>query len=193
MDASNAACSPAVEWLERHGDALFRYALQRARSRDVAEDLVQETLLAALQARDTFRGQSAERTWLTGILRHKLVDHLRRTLPAQMAEGGDDPLPPDLFTRRGDWNVRPVEWTGDPHALMERAEFREVLAGCMSKLPPRTASVFLLREAEEIGSEKICQDLGISPTNLWAMLHRARLRLRQCLTLKWFGARPKSE
>jgi RNA polymerase sigma-70 factor, ECF subfamily len=180
-----------VLWLERHGDALFRYALQRTRSRDVAEDLVQETLLAALEARDTFEGRSAERTWLTAILRHKIVDHLRRTLPAQLADGTEDPPPPDPFTRRGNWKARPAEWAGDPRELMEREEFREVLAACMSKLPPRTASVFLLREAEEIGSEKICQELGISATNLWAMLHRARSRLRQCLTLNWFADRSK--
>jgi RNA polymerase sigma-70 factor (ECF subfamily) len=178
-----------VLWLERHGDALFRYAVQRTRSRDVAEDLVQETLLAALEARGSFRGHSAERTWLTAILRHNIVDHLRRALPAQLAEAPDDPPPPDPFRRRGNWKVRPAEWTGDPHALLERDEFRQVLSACLSKLPPRTASVFLLREAEEIGSEKICQELGISATNLWAMLHRARSRLRQCLTLNWFADR----
>lgn len=178
-------------WLERHGDALFRYAFGRTRDRDVAEDLVQETLLAALEACGTFEGRSAERTWLTAILRHKVVDHLRRTLPAQLADAPDDPPPPDLFTRRGRWKAPPAKWAGDPHELMEREEFRRVLAACVSKLPPRTASVFLLREAEEIGSEKICQDLGISATNLWAMLHRARSRLRQCLTLNWFADRSK--
>lgn len=176
----------AVRWLEEHGDALYGYALARVRSAEAAEDLVQETLLAALASRSGFAGQAAERTWLIGILKHKLVDHLRKAIRQRpLTEAGVDDTA-EFFDRRGHWTVRMSAWNGDPHAMLENVEFRQVLLRCLSKLPTRIAQTFWLREADGMSSDEICQELGISPTNLWAMLSRARLRLRRCLSDNWF-------
>jgi len=178
--------APGVRWLEEHGDALYRYALARVRDPDVAEDLVQETLLAALAAQRQFAGLSGERTWLTGILRHKLVDHLRKSLRQRPLTEVYDDGAVDLFDGHGTWRVSAAPFHGEPRQLLERAEFRAALANCLSRLPRRIAQLFWLREAEGMGTDELCQELNISPTNAWAMLHRARLRLRQCLGAKWF-------
>jgi RNA polymerase sigma-70 factor (ECF subfamily) len=176
------------QWVDRHGDRLYRYALLRVRRPDVAADLVQETFAEAWQARASFAGRSAEATWLTGILRHKVIDHLRRTrrevagTEPPLAEA-DDPF----FTRRGFWRHYPGRWPGDPRIGLERDEFWAAVRACLDGLPDTLADAFLLREMDDVDAGEICQLLGISPTNLWARLHRARLRLRDCLTRRWFG------
>jgi RNA polymerase sigma-70 factor, ECF subfamily len=193
-DAQNSnqdSSAPAARWLKDHGDILYRYALQRLHSPDAAEDLVQETLLAALAAKSGFAGLSAEQTWLIGILKHKLVDHLRksvreRPLSEMQAEDHFDP-----FDNRGHWKVRVSHWKSVPHEAVESAEFHKVLASCLSKLPPRIARVFWLYEAESMNSRDLCKELEISPTNLWTILHRARLRLQQCLNANWFESADK--
>ena len=186
LSSRSADAAPAIRWLEAHGDALYAYALARVRAVEAAEDLVQETLLAALAARHKFAGLAAERTWLTGILKHKLVDHLRKAVRQRpLTEVRPDGML-DVFDQHGRWRVAPSSWRADPQSALENAEFREVLARCLGKLPARMAQLFWLREAEGIGSGPLCQELQISPTNLWTMLHRARLRLRRCLSENWF-------
>lgn len=191
-----SSSSPAGRWLDEHGDALYGFALLRVRDAHAAEDLVQETLLAGLAARDGFAGRSTERTWLTGILRHKVVDHLRRRgreAPADLGgsgssgAGGEDRDPIDFFDRRGAWRSAVPAWRGDPGALLESAEFRAALAGCLGKLPPRLADAFWRREVDGVETDALCQELAATPTNVWAMLSRARLRLRACLEVHWFG------
>jgi len=177
----------AVRWLDEHGDALYAYALPRVRNPDVAEDLVQETLLAAIKAHKDFAGLSAERTWLIGILKHKLIDHLRKSTRQRPLSELDVDVTEEFFDSRGQWKAASPDWQGRPDALLERAEFRDVLQGCLSKLPSRIAQLFWLREAEDIDTEQICQEMGITPTNVWTMLHRARLGLRRCLGENWFG------
>lgn len=184
----DGASDPEV-WVERHGDALFRFALSRIGDATVAEDLVQETLLAALRARGDFRGESAERTWLIGILRNKLVDHLRRRareLPLGPDEEGDAVVDA-MFDDTGHWRRPPQGWDVDAGELAQRSEFWTVLDHCRAELPERQAAVFTLSLVEEAEPERICADLAISPANLWVLLHRARLRLRACLEANWFG------
>lgn len=181
----------AERWLADHGDSLYRYAVRRVRDPHAAEDLVQETLLAAMTSTRGWSALSAERTWLIGILRHKLVDHLRRSIrekPQTELQFDDES---DIFDRNGRWRFPVSEWRGDPRETAENEEFRKVLASCLSGLPPRTAQVFLLHEAESMSSADLCKELGISPTNVWTLLHRARVRLRRCLSRNWFesGAR----
>jgi RNA polymerase sigma-70 factor (ECF subfamily) len=182
----------AVRWLEDHGDALYAYALSRVRDPHLAEDLVQEALLAGLAAAGGFMGLSAERSWLIGILKHKLVDHLRRNLRERpLGESGPDGLA-DLFDSGGHWKVSPTKWKGDPHELAESAEFLGVLARCLSRLPSRMAELFWLREAEEMETGELCERLNVTAANVWAILHRARNGLRKCLTLHWFdGDQPR--
>ncbi len=170
-DPIGASPGSAVRWLEEHGDALYAYARSRVRDANVAEDLVQEALLAGLASAGGFLGQAAERTWLIGILKHKLVDHLGLA---------------DSFDRRGHWKVRPSEWSANPHDLAESAEFRDVLAQCLSQLPSRMAQMFWLRESEDMETTELCERLNVSAANVWAILHRARTGLRKCLSIHWF-------
>lgn len=184
----NEASDPSA-WIERHGDALYRFAMSRLGDAHACEDLVQETLLAALAAREGFRGESAERTWLIGILRHKLCDHLRkrcRELPLSADEEGDAVVD-GLFAPDGHWKRAPRQWDGEVSALAEQREFWAVFARCRDALPPRQAAAFIMRTVEDVPAETLCQELAISPTNLWVMLHRARTRLRACLESNWFG------
>lgn len=186
-------------WVDEHGDYLFHYALSRLRDRSRAEDFVQEALLAALRSSDRYLGRSCERSWLTGILKHKLLDYFRKAgretnfsdLEFYGEEEGkafENPAFPDH------WNAAsaPSEWR-DAGAALDREEFWRVFHRCSGKLPERVARVFLLREVDGIPSEEICRTLNISPNNLWVMLHRARLALRRCLELNWFGARKEGE
>lgn len=182
-------------WVEQYGDYLFRYAMLRLHRREVVEDLVQETFLAGLASRQGFTGKSSERTWLVGILKHKIVDHLRRHNREQpagtMGNSGEDVE--ELFDNKGNWRHGPRKWSADPGSSLERQEFREVLLGCLSKLPSRLAEAFSLREIEGLGTEEICKVLQISATNLWVSLHRARMQLWLCLDHNWFGNEPARE
>ena len=181
-------------WVDRHGDCLYRYALLRLRSPDLAADVVQETFLEALRARDSFAGRSTERTWLVGILKHKIVDHFRKSVrrhAAGQSNGFDAGGSPEEFDRRGHWRVGPASWAGDPGRDLETREFWDAFGGCLSRLPPGLADAFFLREVDGLGPEEVRQALGITPANLWARLHRARSLLRQCLESGWFG-RPVS-
>jgi RNA polymerase sigma-70 factor (ECF subfamily) len=189
-ESRQAALEPAI-WLERHGDYLYRYALYRMRDHAAAEDVVQECLLAAIKCSDRFAGRSNERTWLVGILKHKIVDYLRAEMKNAQTENTDHPE--DYFDREGAWrfDARPVSWTPDPGSLMESGDFRRVLERCLDELPGRLARVFILREIEGFATEEICDLLDITPSNLWVMLHRARLRLQSLLGLYWFSEAPE--
>ena len=182
-------------WVDEHGDYLFRYAMFRLRETTTAEDAVQETLLAALQAYDTYAGRGSERAWLTGILKHKLTDHFRRLgreTPLSQIEGeefehGEFFRPPgDEW--EGHWAVgyTPSEWCETPESLAEQGEFFRILDDCLAPLPARVSGAFVLREVDGLGTEEICRTFGVSANNLWVMLHRARLHLRRCLELNWF-------
>src|SRR5918994_3161009 len=188
--------SPDPErWLDDHGDYLFKYAVFRLRDDIVAEDAVQETFLAALKAYEKFEGRGSERTWLVGILKHKIIDHVRRAArESPIGEGQDDgPEHAEFFARTDGWdnhwnnNFAPTDWHANPVQLVEQGEFFKVFNNCLSPLPQRTASAFTLREVDGLSSEEICEMLGITVNNLWVMLHRARLHLRNCLQMNWFG------
>ncbi len=187
-----AKSAASERWLAEHGDALFRYACLGVRDRDAAEDLVQETLLAALQSHRNFAGHSSERTWLIGILRHKLADHWRRIgreAPLENHPDTDDPddLLGHLFdAENGDhWRAPPSHWL-KPDSALEQQQFWRALSDCIDALPPVQAQAFALCEIDGVAGTEACKVLDVSPTNLWVMLHRARLRLRQCLENHWF-------
>lgn len=175
--------------LTEHGDYLYRFALARLRDPHLAEDAVQETLLAVLQG-SGFSGRSATRTWLTGILKHKIVDQFRRAQREAPLEGPDQPGEEgpgmDALFERGRWVEPPRSW-GDPGSLLQQDQFLSVLQQCLDRLPPAQARIFLLREVEESDNEDICKELDITPTNAWVMLYRARMGLRQCLEIHWLG------
>ncbi|MBI2994554.1 MAG: sigma-70 family RNA polymerase sigma factor [Gammaproteobacteria bacterium] len=184
-----AAADPAA-WLDVHGDALYAYALTRVRVPAVAEDMVQETLLAALGSADRFRGESTERTWLIGILKHKVLDHLRRSIREQPL---DEQVEEDTghvagyFDHTGHWADQPGAW-GDPEGALQQEQFWNVLSDCMERLPERLRTLYALRELDGLETEELMRVLNISSrNNLWVMLSRTRLQLRQCLEANWFS------
>ncbi|MBI4204190.1 MAG: sigma-70 family RNA polymerase sigma factor [Betaproteobacteria bacterium] len=190
---NRSAEAPDQAALEQFRGYLLRYALLQLRDQGAAEDVVQETLLAAIEGGGRFSGKSSVKTWLTGILKHKIIDHVRRQSREQplMAES-DDPERSEteavdaLFAADGHWRNFPANW-GDPDRSFENKKFWEVFEMCAKLMPAKTARVFTMREVLELSTEEICKELGITATNCWVMLHRARLSLRECLELKWFG------
>lgn len=186
-------CDPE-RWVEEHGDYLFRYALARLRDPVKAEDAVQETFLAALKA-GNFAGRSAEKSWLTGILKNKIFDHFRKagreTTFTDLDFYADEES--DRFAAdglgKGGWihDLGPVEWPADPGASLDNEVFWKTFNECAGKLPPKVSAVFCLREMDGVEGRVICGLLNISESNLWVMLHRARMALRRCLETNWFG------
>jgi RNA polymerase sigma-70 factor (ECF subfamily) len=175
------------EQLEELRPYLLRYAARHLRNREAAEDAVQETLLAALAGEAGFAGRSNLRTWTTGILKHKIIDGLRRAGREQPLEGEDDAADFDaLFDERGHWHEHPEAWTAPDGALQEK-QFLAALERCLAGLPARTAQAFLLREHMGFETAEICKELGITSTHCWVLLYRARMALRECLEKSWFG------
>ena len=169
---------------------LLRFARAQLRNDAWAEDAVSETLLAALEKPQSFAGRSQLKTWLVGILKHKVIDHLRRhsrecSFNPIDDETGDE-IETALFDARGVWRELPADW-GDPEAVLRQVQFIEVLEACVDVLPAQQGRVFMMREWLELSSETICKECRISTTNLWVILHRARLRLRECLQARWFS------
>ncbi len=177
---------------EAHRGYLLRVARLQLRNDELAEDVVQDTLVAALQAAAGFAGKSSVKTWLTGILRHKIVDAIRRKVSAPtfttLAEETQIEDFDALFDETGHWENPPADW-GNPEADLERREFRDILDLCLEKLPPNTARVFMMREVLGLDADEICKELAITATNLWVIMYRARMALRECLEKNWFGTR----
>jgi RNA polymerase sigma-70 factor (TIGR02943 family) len=182
--------SAAERWVDDHGECLYRFALIRVRKPEVAEDLVQETFLAAVRGYEKFGGRSSERSWLVGILKNKIVDHFRKlgreTSFTDMEFLSDEFL--EKFVSVGFWNHEkgPHEWKPEPDEVMHRAEFWQTMRDCLSKLPQKGRDVFAMREMDDVSSKEICAMLSISDSNLRVMLHRVRMALRECLEIKWF-------
>ena len=183
-----------VAQFETHRGYLLRVARLQLRNDELAEDIVQDTLVAAIQGAAGFSGRSSVKTWLTGILRHKIVDAIRRKAAAPtFATLGEECQIDDfdaLFDETGHWENPPADW-GDPEGDLERRQFFDVMDFCLDKLPPNTARVFLMREVMELETEEICKELSITANNLWVILYRARMSLRECLELNWFAGRPR--
>jgi RNA polymerase sigma-70 factor, ECF subfamily len=180
-------------WVDQHGNYLYHFALGRLRNITEAENAVQETFLAAFKARHTFSGKSSERTWLTGILKHKIVDSLRkqyREKPVTDVQHNEEIID-QFFDHAGQSKKTLDHWVPRPDALLENKEFWDVFHKCSEKLPKTAGDAFLLREIEKIESKEICNILGISLSNLWVLLHRARLQLRDCLETNWFSEQQK--
>ncbi len=169
---------------------LLKIARLQLRNDAWAEDTVSETLLAALEGAAGFAGQSQVKTWVVGILKHKIIDQFRRgarevSAEARMEAAGAESLD-ELYGPDGHRVKAPLDW-GDPEAALSRSQFFEVLQACVEQLPAATGRVFMMREWLELDTGQICKELGITSTNCFVMLHRARLKLRECLEMNWFG------
>ena len=205
METENPLPSPAdakpapglsdpERWVDEHGDYLFKFALMRLRDPSKAEDAVQETFLAALKGGKSFQGRSAEKSFLVGILKNKICDHFRRA--SRETSFTDlqfyDEEESDRFVTdglgKGGWihELGPQEWSKAGESL-DNERFWKTYRDCLGKLPKNVAAVFNLREVDGVESKEICALLDISESNLWVMLHRARMALRRCLETNWFG------
>jgi RNA polymerase sigma-70 factor (ECF subfamily) len=169
---------------------LLKYARLQLRNPAWAEDAVSEAVLAALEKPQAFAGNSQLKTWLIGILKHKLIDQIRknsRELSTTASSDDGEDLDDLLFAADGHWREMQHDW-GNPEDALRQMDFMKVLEACVEKLPGQQGRLFMMREWLELESDEICKELAITPTNLWVMLHRARLRLRECLQIGWFGA-----
>ncbi|WP_347986128.1 sigma-70 family RNA polymerase sigma factor [Methylomonas sp. AM2-LC] len=179
--------------IKNYREMLVRYALLQVQNEAIAEDAVQETLLAALQAESNFRNESAVKTWLIGILKHKIADHYRAVQKLDCIDIQVDEDNPDqaieklLFNAAGHWIGTPSSWKEPDHAL-EQNQFWLIFEWCQKNLPAPHARAFMLREMVGLEAEEICVDMDISHSACRVYLHRARLGLRECLELKWFNS-----
>ena len=173
-------------WVEDFGDRLLRHALLRTGDRDVAQDLVQETFLAAVNGLRSFRGESSPATWLTAILRRKIADHFRR-LGTHELQAMDTDIARSVETD-WDWPNAAEAWSIDPRKIVEDREFWEVFGRCLRSLPPTLAEAYILRDVEGETPKNICEMLDISGTNLSMRVKRARIAMRDLLQQHWFSA-----
>ncbi len=174
-------------WVDQHGDYLYRFALARLHSPQVAEDMVQETFLAAVKGYSRFEGRASARTWLTSIIRHKIIDFIRKDVREKSTDILEeiDTADQSVFTAQGEWALAPVKWDIDPSRVYEQKVFMQVLDECLSTLPERMARAFTLREMDGLSTKEICDILGITESNSWVILYRARMALRKCLEAHW--------
>lgn len=195
-DASPALVHPE-DWVDDYGDYLFRFAMGRVRDSVIAEDLVQETFLAALKGASAHEGRASARSWLVGILKHKLYDHFRNakreTVFADLEFYDDEESFRFVGESRvsGGWEHErgPLEWPDDPGSALDSEVFWKVFQECTRKLPVNVSMVFTLREVDGLEGKEICRMIGISENNLWVILHRARMALRSCLETNWVTKR----
>ena len=192
-----AARDPS-RWLEEYGDALYRYAVTRLRNPQDAEDVVQETLVSALKTHARYSGRVSEKTWLIGILKHKIVDLIRKRVrettvddigalsDSAVATGVED-----LFDPRGNWLFPPRDW-GNPDQALNDYQFLEIFEACLGRLAPAHADIFVLKELEGLSTQAICNKLGITATNCGVMLYRARMGLRRCIDARWPAKTPEN-
>ena len=178
-------------WPDRYGDELYSFALARVRCEEDAEELVQETLLSALGALGSFRGDSSERTWLFLILRRKIIDHYRRQarspfVPLETAAAEESAF---FRPQDGHWKEEqyPQAWNVRADDVLEQQELRQTMQLCQDGLPTRHGAVFVLHFMEELTADEICQELNITVSNYWVIVHRTKLHLRKCLEKNWFG------
>jgi RNA polymerase sigma-70 factor (ECF subfamily) len=182
-------------WTEIYSDELYGYAMNKTGKNELAEDLVQETFLAALKSLEGFKGQSSERTWLFAILKYKIADHYRKASTkyeiSNCSFGNEeDSFIDNYFTDDGDWkeSSAPKNWNVDYSKAMENKELAIALNHCIEKLPENQNRLIVLKLVEEEKTEKVCKELNITTTNYWVIIHRAKLQLRACLEKNWINA-----
>ncbi|OIP00336.1 MAG: hypothetical protein AUJ98_08325 [Bacteroidetes bacterium CG2_30_33_31] len=176
------------EWLSKYGDQMFNYAKSRLSSFETAEDMVQETFISALKGFANFRGESSEKTWLFSILKRKIIDYYRKSSTKNEINESKFELPFEnegFF--EGHWikDRAPADWTFTADGNLHQAEFQQVMEYCLSILPERWKSIFIMKMMEDVDTDEICKDMNCSSSNLWVILHRARLKLRECIEKNW--------
>ncbi|MEP6713083.1 MAG: sigma-70 family RNA polymerase sigma factor [Ferruginibacter sp.] len=175
-------------WIDNYADYLYSYAMYRIKDEEMARDLVQETFLAALEKTDQFEGRSSEKTWLTAILKYKIIDVYRSRPKAFSAMDLPEALGSKTFFQEdGHWNVedRPEEFGIEQVNKIEHKEFESILLKCMQKLPALWMTIFNMKFMEDEHAAKICSQMKLSSGNYWVIIHRAKINLRACLQKNW--------
>lgn len=192
------SCDPA-QWVKQYSEEFFRFCLHRVNNHQVAEDLVQDTFLSALKSVDKFRGDCPEKSWLYNILRNKTIDHFRKKTNQEVKQSNSVyDLDNDAFLNRyfnpegkfvNHWadDAGPNRWDVSADTIMESEEFMRFLMLCLSLLPETWSKVFSLKNIEEYTTKEICKELDITPSNLWTIIHRAKLQLRSCMEKRWLN------
>jgi len=189
--ADNNSTKPDIaRWFDEHAACLLNYALLRVHHPAIAEDLVQDTFVAAIQSAQSFQAKSSERTWLIGILRHKIFDYFR-TVQHEPVNIQQETSEDYFFDEKGHWKNKPANWQGEPAGILQNNEFWDILHKCIKGLSQLIAQAFVMRTMEDVSSDDICKELNISSGTLWMRLSRARLQLRQCLEMNWFEEKRK--
>jgi len=175
-------------WAQAHADYLFNYTITRVNNQELAKDIVQETFLSALKAQNNYRGQASERTWLISILKRKIIDYYRKI----NSKKGKAEVRMDFYEdgeNKGKWieERAPTTWGNEAEMDIENTELKNAIDGCIDFLPEKYRMVFLLKTVQNYETEEICNELGITSSNLWVIIHRARHQLRKCLEQSWFS------
>lgn len=194
MTEAGSKLNPS-NWVANYSDQLYGYAMSKTSKPELAEDLVQETFLAALKSLDNFKGLSSERTWLFTILKFKIADHYRKASTkyefsnASFGKEDETSYIDNYFEEDGNWKSKstPKDWGVDYSASIENKELAVALNSCIEKLPDPQKRLVLLKLVEEQETELVCKELDITPTNYWVIIHRAKLQLRNCLELNWIN------
>jgi len=190
MTAEKNQLNPTM-WVRDHADYLFNFALYKVSDEEMAQDLVQDTFVAGLKAMDTFQGNSSERTWLVSILKRKIIDYYRKSAVRKSTVNTDFTSPfnaEGIFKNHWSDAGEPGKWNIEKAHDLEKEEFQKILEYCLSLLTPQWRNVFHLKMMEECSGEEICKELDITSSNLWVIIHRAKLKMRACLEKNWFEA-----
>jgi RNA polymerase sigma-70 factor (TIGR02943 family) len=175
------------KWIVLYADYLFNYTISRIDDKELAKDIVQETFFSALKAMKNYRGDASERTWLVSILKRKIIDQYRKAnskkgraeVRVNFYEDGD---------KKGSWleECVPQTWDNEAASDIETKELGDALNNCIAALPEKHRMVFKMKTIQNIDTDDICNELDISASNLWVIIHRARLQLRKCMEVGWF-------
>lgn len=175
------------QWVTNYADALYSYTLPRVNDAALAQDIVQETFLSAWKAKDSYKGEASEKNWLYTICRNKIIDHYRKKAKDIIVPSNDTATEDRYFEEPGHWQAgeEPADWGNTPDEAIDRKEFYQAFEGCRKKLQDTQQSVFAMKYLEELDSAEICKTLGITASNYWVLMHRAKLQLRNCLEKNW--------
>ena len=176
------------KWIDNYSDYLFNYTIVRVNNYDISKDLVQETFFSGLKSAKNFEGKATERTWLISILKRKIIDHYRKT----NSKKGQAEVRMNFYNdgeNEGDWIEErvPQSWDNEAEKQLENTELQDQINSCIDQLPEKYAIVFRMKTIQEIDTEIICKELEITSSNLWVIIHRARMQLRKCLEENWFN------
>jgi RNA polymerase sigma-70 factor (ECF subfamily) len=177
------------KWIDNYADLLFSYTLPRVNDHILAEDLVQETFLSAWKARESFKGEASEKSWLYSILKNKIIDHYRKKSKEIIEPMAQNDPSDRFFDEAEHWtgNEMPGDWSNQMEMEGDKKEFYKILEACKNKLQQIQLSVFVMKYMEDLDATDICKALGITPSNYWVLIHRAKLQLRNCLEKNWIN------